>query len=67
MDGETGLLVDPNNVEEIASAVIRLLSDKEESRRLGENGRRRVETELNWKTSAVKLRSIIHNALENNE
>ncbi len=67
IDGETGILVDPNDVEEIASAVIRLLSDKEESARLGENGRRRVESELNWKTSAIKLRPIIHSDLESRE
>ncbi len=48
IDGETGLLVDPQNVDEIASAIVRLLTDKELTKQLGENGRRRVEQELSW-------------------
>ena len=61
--GENGLLVDSNDVEEIADAIIYLLKNPDESRRLGENGRRRVENELNWTTSANKLRSVIYDTL----
>lgn len=40
--GVTGLLVDPNSVDEIAQAAIRLFSDEEHARKLGEQGRRRT-------------------------
>ena len=62
-DGENGLLVDSNNVEEIADAIVELLENPDEARRLGENGRRRVEDELNWTTSANKFRSVILDTL----
>lgn len=55
IQGETGLLVDPHDVDEIASALTRLLTDEEYARKLGENGRRWVETEKNWDTVGNKL------------
>ena len=60
----TGLLVDPDNIGEIVQAITRLLKDPAEARRLGNNGRRRVKNDLNWKVSASKLLSVIHAALE---
>jgi len=47
-DGETGLLVRPEDPDATASAIDRLLSSAETSARMGAAGRRRVETELNW-------------------
>jgi glycosyltransferase involved in cell wall biosynthesis len=43
VDGETGLLVDPNDAEALARALAVLLSDPTRRRALGEEGRRRVE------------------------
>jgi len=40
-DGETGLLVDPDRPEEIADAVVRVLSDRELAERLGAGGHAR--------------------------
>ena len=40
--GREGLLIDPDNPQELADAVIRLLADEEEARRIGEAGARRV-------------------------
>jgi glycosyltransferase involved in cell wall biosynthesis len=40
-DGTTGFLVEPNNAGELASAIGRLLQDKELRIQLGENGRTR--------------------------
>ncbi len=37
-DGRTGLLVEPDDPKEIAAAIVRLLSDDELARQLGENG-----------------------------
>jgi len=42
-DGEDGLLVTPNDPEALASAIIRLLSDRQLRERLGANGYRKVE------------------------
>jgi len=41
-DGQTGLLVPPNNPPALAHAVIRLMRDKAEARRIGEAARRLV-------------------------
>lgn len=46
IDGGKGILVDHNDVDATAEAIILLLTDRELARRLGENGRRRVEREL---------------------
>ena len=40
-DGETGFLVDPDRPEEIADALVRILSDRALAERLGEGGRAR--------------------------
>jgi glycosyltransferase involved in cell wall biosynthesis len=42
-DGITGLLCDPHDADSIASALIRVLKDKELRRRLGANARRSAE------------------------
>jgi glycosyltransferase involved in cell wall biosynthesis len=42
LDGETGLLVPVGDVSALAGALVRLLSDRDEARRLGEAGRVRV-------------------------
>lgn len=54
-DGETGLLAPPGDVEALAAALLRLLRDPVYAQRLGEAGRRRVETELNWRTFTVRM------------
>ncbi|MCH7614314.1 MAG: glycosyltransferase family 4 protein [Nitrospinae bacterium] len=58
LDGVTGLRVDGNKVEDIAEAVIGLLSDPERARSMGENGRRRVETEFSWDSIFQQTRSL---------
>jgi len=47
-EGETGLLVPPGHDEELAAALVRLLSDPASAARLGAQGRERVERELLW-------------------
>ncbi|MEW6577691.1 MAG: glycosyltransferase family 4 protein [Chloroflexota bacterium] len=42
-DGVNGLLVDPDNPDEIADAILRLLQDDNLARRLGEAGRKLVQ------------------------
>ena len=47
IDGENGLLVDFNNENEIAQAVVRLINDKALRKRLGGAARRIIEENFN--------------------
>ena len=64
VDGETGLLVDPLNVDQIAGAIIRLLADKAYARQLGENGRKRVVRELRWEQVIARLEGHLFSVVE---
>jgi phosphatidyl-myo-inositol dimannoside synthase len=59
-DGETGLLVDAEQVEAVSAAVERLLRDEALRARLGAAGRRAVESHYNWDRVARDLRTIGH-------
>jgi phosphatidyl-myo-inositol dimannoside synthase len=48
LDGITGVLVDGNSIEQIASATISLLADPEKSETMGKNGRQRASQEFTW-------------------
>lgn len=47
-DGLNGLLVNPENINEIADAVIKLAKDENLRKKLGEQGRERAVNEFNW-------------------
>jgi glycosyltransferase involved in cell wall biosynthesis len=53
-----GLCVDPMDPARIASAINYLLENDNEARRMGQNGRRLVETTLNWNSEEEKLLSL---------
>lgn len=55
IDGETGLLVDPFDLEAIERAVVSLLDDRTRAQSLGDQGRDRVERELSCETQAAQL------------
>jgi phosphatidyl-myo-inositol dimannoside synthase len=57
--GETGLLVNPRSKDAVAEAAIVLLTNEEEARRLGENGRRRVIEELSWPRLTNELETFL--------
>ena len=57
--GKTGLLVNPDNPEDIASAIKRLLTDDNLARRLGSEGRRWTETQMSWEHAAERLINAI--------
>lgn len=58
VDGETGLRVDGTDANEIARAVVALLSDPVKARTLGENGRRRVVAEFTWEAAVQRTRQL---------
>ena len=57
-DGETGFVVDPEDPAAAAQALTRLLTDQLLARRLGQAGRKRVETQYNWDRVVRDLREI---------
>jgi glycosyltransferase involved in cell wall biosynthesis len=57
-DGGNILLVDGDDVAEIASKIIRLLEDQELRRRIGRNGKEFVTSHLNWDVNAEKTEQL---------
>ena len=58
-DGETGLLVDGNSVQEIATAISRLLADDGLLERLEKGGLAHAQAN-NWTTRAAEFQSLCH-------
>jgi glycosyltransferase involved in cell wall biosynthesis len=58
VDGETGVLVPPDDVDALAGALARLLSDSELARRMGEAGRARVERDFSLAASTARVLSL---------
>jgi phosphatidyl-myo-inositol dimannoside synthase len=58
--GETGLLVDAEQVDQVSGALREVLDDPVLAARLGKNGRRAVETYYNWDRVAADIARIGH-------
>jgi phosphatidylinositol alpha-1,6-mannosyltransferase len=54
-EGETGVLVDPDDPGAVAAGIVELLGDPERRRRFGAAGRRAVETYYNWDRVAADV------------
>lgn len=54
-DGQTGLLVEPDNVDACADAVLRLLGDAKYAAKLGQQGRALVESSGTWRHAAETM------------
>jgi len=63
-DGRTGYLVAPRDAAQLADAVARLLVDAHLRRRMGENGKRKMEGECSPSVIAKKTLDIYHQAVE---
>ncbi len=57
-DGESGLLVDPEQPERVADAVIRILTSPELARSMGEAGRRRAEARQ-WSQVVMEYEDVL--------
>ena len=64
LDGETGLLVPPDDVAALAGALGRLLGDRDLRRRLGAAGRERVVREYSWRSVAERYAALCAGAGE---
>jgi phosphatidylinositol alpha-1,6-mannosyltransferase len=62
-DGQTGILVDPANTDELEEAIFRLYSDRDLACRLGLEGKRRVEREFTWDALTEKYLNEITSIL----
>ncbi|MBI5071846.1 glycosyltransferase family 4 protein [Candidatus Falkowbacteria bacterium] len=60
IDGVTGLIVDPEDVNQITETVIKILSDESLAKKMGEQGRERVEKEFRWEVRVEKLKKILN-------
>lgn len=60
VDGVTGLVVQPDNVDDVAEAMIRIAENSEYRHQLGQDARRRAEKELSWSRQTEVMREFIH-------
>jgi phosphatidylinositol alpha-1,6-mannosyltransferase len=54
-----GLVVSPGDTNALADAIVSVLGDEELAARLGREGRRRVVERYNWRSIAVRLKSVM--------
>jgi glycosyltransferase involved in cell wall biosynthesis len=62
LDGETGLLVEPDDLDGLAAAIRKLLDDPVLARQMGLAGRRRAEA-LTWERCAAQYAEVYRRAL----
>lgn len=55
VDGETGLIVPPNNPDALAAAIERLYADRDLMWRMGANGRKRILERYTWDHFRARL------------
>lgn len=59
VDGETGLLVDPQNAEQLSGAIVKLLRSPELRASYGAAGKRRFQAEFTFERYCERLRPIL--------
>jgi phosphatidylinositol alpha-1,6-mannosyltransferase len=57
-EGETGILVDPDDPQAVAAGINELLGDSERRKQLGAAGRKAVESYYNWDRVVGELMEI---------
>jgi len=58
VDGQTGLLVPPDDPKALAGALIRVLSDRELGHRLGRQARAHVEANFDWNATVDRMVAV---------
>ena len=64
MDGESGLLIPPGDIEALCNAIESLINDPVQRQRLGEAGRRTVEANFSLQQAAAQYAEIYHQLLQ---
>lgn len=59
IEGVTGISVDGQNSKEIASAAVKLLSDKKLAKKMGKSGRKWIESEWSWTIWSKRFSDLI--------
>lgn len=59
LDGQTGFVVDGENVDAVAGAIVGLLLDLDRARAMGEAGRAWVERDWTWDATAASLAEML--------
>lgn len=62
-NGKTGLLVKPRNPEELAKAIDKVMGDPGLRKRLGSNGYKKLNKEMNWKKIAEQTKKVYREAI----
>lgn len=65
LDAECGLLVRPDDVQEISQAMAHLLDNPDDAQRMGRNGLRAVKERYNWEVEEKKLLALYQALLSN--
>jgi len=60
-DGQTGILVDPEDVNSIQQGIMKLVNNPELRNFLGQQGQSRVLKEFNWEQQIIKLVKSLNN------
>ncbi len=67
VDGETGVLFEPGNIEQLEAALAKLFGDATLCRRLGENAKAWVQKERTWDNNARQVIEMAHEFLKRKE
>jgi glycosyltransferase involved in cell wall biosynthesis len=60
VDGETGLIIPPENSDALATAMLKLAKEKECRHRLGENAYRMVTSQYDFRKNADRMETLYH-------
>jgi glycosyltransferase involved in cell wall biosynthesis len=63
-DGETGFIVEPKNIQQVADRLYDLVIDPELRMRLGKNGRNFVNSFYNWKENVERMETVYKNLIK---
>jgi glycosyltransferase involved in cell wall biosynthesis len=61
VDGSTGLLVAPDSAQDLAAAIVRLVTDRDVARAMGLAGRQRAEKMFSWEAIVRSLMFLYTN------
>ena len=59
-NGETGILCNPNNIQELSQSVIKLLKDDKLRNEMGKSGKKRLEEYFTFEKFKLNLQNILH-------